>query len=96
MDIYGIRNMKSVDFEHGKMINEADVVRIISDKLGTRQLLMRGGRDSLGSAYRGYIGAGQAYIAPYSGRYGRGYICCTNMEQSTRYMNVCYYVQEED
>lgn len=96
MDLYGIRNMKSVDFEHGKVIRSMDVVRTVSDRLGTKRLLMCGGKESLGSLYRGYIEVGSAYIAPYSGKYGRGFICCTHSEVSSQYMDVCYYIREED
>lgn len=96
MNLYGISSMKSVDFDRGEIVEAMDVIKIISDRLGTKRLLMCGGKDNLGSSYRGYINAKEAYIAPYNGKYGKGFICCTHSCRSSLYMDVCYYIREEN
>lgn len=97
MDIYGISKMKSVDFERGRVVDSNNAIMIIAYELGARRLTMiGGGPDSLGAQYRGYIEVGKAFIAPYSGKYGNGFICCTHNARSSRYMDVCYYIPKED
>ena len=66
MNIYGICDkLKSVNTKKGFVISRADAFNdyIFNSKYNFR----------IGGIYRGYIEKESAYVAPYNGRYGKGF-----------------------
>ena len=91
MNIYGICNkLKSVNTKKGFMISRADAFNnyILNSKYNLRT----------GGIYRGYIEVGYAYIAPYNGRYGKGFAIAVHSyykgKSSSKFMQI-YFCTEK-
>ena len=87
MNIYGICDkLKSVNTKKGFIISRADACNdyIFNSKYNLRT----------GGIYLGYIELGFAYVAPYNGRYGKGFVVAVHSyykgKSSSRFMQIYF------
>ena len=92
MNIYGICDkLKSVNTKKGFVISRAEALKdyIFNDKYNFR----------IGAIYRGYIEAGSAYVAPYDGRYGKGFAVALHSyykgKSSSKFMRIYFCTEKE-
>lgn len=89
MNLYGIKNRSTI----GQYIKIADSTTTLNEM---RSLNLK----YITSAdVRGYMNVNLSTIHPYDGRYGKGFVrttpCYYRGKQSTRYMTIQYWVEEE-
>lgn len=92
MNIYGICDkLKSVNTKKGFVISLADAYNdyIFNSKYNIR----------IGAIYRGYIEKGFAYVAPYDGRYGKGFAVAVHSnykgKSSSRFMRIYFCTEKK-
>ena len=92
MNIYGIYDkLSSIDTTKGVVIsrNDADNKYLYNEKY----------RRFGGADYRGYIEEGFAYVAPYDGRYGKGFAVAVHSyykgKSSSKFMQIYFCIEKE-
>lgn len=92
MNIYGICDkLKSVNTKKGFVISCEDALNnyIFNSKYNFR----------IGGIYRGYIEKGIAYVAPYDGRYGKGFVVAVHSyykgKSATKFMRIYFCIEKE-
>ena len=92
MNIYGICDkLKSVNTKKGFVIS---YVKACNDYILNSKYHCH-----VGGIYRGYIEAGSAYVAPYNGRYGKGFAVavqsCYKGKRSSIFMRIYFCTEKE-
>lgn len=93
MNIYGICDkLKSVNTKKGFVISRTDA---FNDYILNSKYFLRAG-----GMYRGYIEAGFAYVAPYNGRYGKGFVVALHSyykgKTSPKFMQIYFCIEKGD
>lgn len=94
MNIYGLLKKNTVDTNKGRFMLEADFYCDYVERINNIVQRVIGPVD-----IEGYMNNDCVYVAPYNGRYGKGFIVCKpeyfNGRKSTKYMRMYYYIEME-